>query len=381
MKKKLFTTLATTLMFVFIVGCNTTNDSSPLLKSENKVQSIEKDTENIPNEVSLSNTRQASDYDNSTLESILTGIETDFSNTIQYLSSKLNEVNEISGTSYEDYIENKHFLANWYELAIKEENSLFSRTEERAIEYFKLITSTIPHNDDDAIDDAMDDFYDKVYDGVMDDFYDDIYDDLMDDIYDAYYNGILEDGYDIAPYEKWNDECSEYYKTWSDASSTIYKIWSTSSSNLYKCWSAVSSGFYKNNFDVDNIIEEYKITQEKIKENVSTSLTETGSSENNSTTEQENTSFSDEIRPEFQEAMDSYETFFDEYVSFMNEYLSSDTDDMLNMMTDYNNYLNQYAETMEKFSALKDSDLSQAEALYYAEVSNRISIKMLELTY
>lgn len=76
--------------------------------------------------------------------------------------------------------------------------------------------------------------------------------------------------------------------------------------------------------------------------------------------------------------MDSCEAFFDEYVSFMKEYENASQDNVLYMMDEYTDYLNQYTETMSKMEALDDGTLSAEEALYYAEVTNRISRKLIE---
>lgn len=83
------------------------------------------------------------------------------------------------------------------------------------------------------------------------------------------------------------------------------------------------------------------------------------------------------IRPEFQEAMDSYEAFFDEYIAFMKSYQESANP--ASMMKDYLDYMTQYAETMDKLSKLGEEELSEQEALYYAEVSLRINQKLLEV--
>ena len=82
------------------------------------------------------------------------------------------------------------------------------------------------------------------------------------------------------------------------------------------------------------------------------------------------------IRPEFQQVMDSYEAFFDEYIDFMTTY--QNTEDPTSMMADYLDYMTQYAETMEQMEALDSKELSVEEAAYYAEVSARITQKLLE---
>lgn len=65
----------------------------------------------------------------------------------------------------------------------------------------------------------------------------------------------------------------------------------------------------------------------------------------------------------------------------MSEYASADADDMISMLEDYTEYLQTYAETMETFEELESSDMTTDEALYYAEVSSRIYVKLLEIEY
>ena len=79
------------------------------------------------------------------------------------------------------------------------------------------------------------------------------------------------------------------------------------------------------------------------------------------------------IRPEIKEAIDSYERFVDEYCSFMESYDSSD----FSLLTKYFELLSKEIDMTAKFEALED-DLTDAEALYYAEVSLRCSQKMLQ---
>lgn len=97
------------------------------------------------------------------------------------------------------------------------------------------------------------------------------------------------------------------------------------------------------------------------------------------TTAEETTSQADAsgIRPEFKAAMDSYEKFFDEYCAFMKKYKESNN--ASSMLADYTKYMAQYADMMAKLDAVDENELSSEEALYYAEVSNRISSKLLEV--
>lgn len=83
------------------------------------------------------------------------------------------------------------------------------------------------------------------------------------------------------------------------------------------------------------------------------------------------------VTPSFKEAMDSYEKFFDEYIAFMKKYKESENP--LDMMSEYSDYMKQYAETMQKMGELEDEELTDADAIYYLEVTARINKKLLEV--
>lgn len=85
----------------------------------------------------------------------------------------------------------------------------------------------------------------------------------------------------------------------------------------------------------------------------------------------------DGMRKEFKDAMDSYEKFFDEYIAFMEKYTESGNP--VTMLADYMKYLAKYADMMSKMDALDDGGLNEKEALYYSEVTLRISQKLLAL--
>ncbi|MEY8233618.1 leucine-rich repeat domain-containing protein [Oscillospiraceae bacterium 50-16] len=82
------------------------------------------------------------------------------------------------------------------------------------------------------------------------------------------------------------------------------------------------------------------------------------------------------IRPEFKEAMDSYEAFYDEYCAFMKQYSANPTD--LTLLGKYTDMLSRLADMDEKFEAWESEDLSNEELKYYLEVSNRITAKLLD---
>lgn len=97
-----------------------------------------------------------------------------------------------------------------------------------------------------------------------------------------------------------------------------------------------------------------------------------------STSTEETSELVDGMRPEFKEAMDSYEAFFDEYVAFMKKYAASDGSD-LTLLTDYADYMSKYADMMADFEAWDSEDMNTAETAYYIEVQSRISQKLLEV--
>lgn len=89
------------------------------------------------------------------------------------------------------------------------------------------------------------------------------------------------------------------------------------------------------------------------------------------------TEASNDIRPEFKEAMDSYESFMDEYVAFMNKYSANPTD--LNLLADYADFMSKYADFVEDFEKWDDANLNAAETEYYIEVQARVNQKLLEI--
>lgn len=84
------------------------------------------------------------------------------------------------------------------------------------------------------------------------------------------------------------------------------------------------------------------------------------------------------LRPEFKEAMDSYEAFFDEYVEVMKAYQEEPTNTELMMrMSDL---MAQEADMLAKFDAWENDDsMTTAETAYYLEVHSRIYAKLAEV--
>lgn len=84
------------------------------------------------------------------------------------------------------------------------------------------------------------------------------------------------------------------------------------------------------------------------------------------------------MRPEFKQAMDSYEEFMNEYCEFMKKYDESDGTDV-GLLADYTSYMSKYADMVEDFEAWDDGEMNTAETAYYLDVQTRINKKLLEV--
>lgn len=92
-----------------------------------------------------------------------------------------------------------------------------------------------------------------------------------------------------------------------------------------------------------------------------------------------NTEPADDLRPEFKNAMDSYEEVMIDYCDFMKKYSESDGTN-LELLSDYADYMSKYAKAIKAFEAWESEELNTAEMAYYLDVQNRINKKLLEIT-
>ena len=86
----------------------------------------------------------------------------------------------------------------------------------------------------------------------------------------------------------------------------------------------------------------------------------------------------DGMRPEFKEAMDSYEEFYDEYCDIIKKYSKNPSD--MKLLSEYTNMLTKASKMEKKFDAWKNNDMNNEELKYYLEVNNRITKKILEVS-
>ena len=203
--------------------------------------------------------------------------------------------------------------------------------------------------------------YDLIYDDMGDEIYDEIYDGILDDLYDDLYDEALEDYPEDVKYADWSEVRSAEYKQWSDTRSDTYEHWSDFRKDVYGFWSDLQGELWGD--DLEDAWEEVEDFREDV-EKMSSKKTSTDA-------------VASGMRPGFKETMDSYEAFFDAYAAFMQAYWQAE--DPLGMMGDYTAMMQQYVETMGELEDIDEDELSDEEALYYAEVMLRINQKLLEV--
>ena len=224
-----------------------------------------------------------------------------------------------------------------------------------SLKYAELII-----NSDKSFDEKYDDFeelYNSIYEDGGEDILDGIYDGILDDMLDDFYDGILDD-YDADSFDSdWYSIRSNEYGNWSDTRSDVYSFWSDFRSDVYGFYSDMRSEMFSKDIERANKkISRFEEKEAKIKqklenkeqENSSETLTDLESTETTTVYTNAPTDSSDEqiqgIRPEFKEAMDSYESFFDEYCEIMKKY-NENPDDM-SLLMDYLDFMTEYDEIM-----------------------------------
>ena len=289
--------------------------------------------------------------------------------------------------TYEKYLENTNKVETFYKQICEDTKNLCIRMREYSLNYAEAIMASDKSNDDKYKD--FEELYDCVYDDAGDDIYDDIYDDILDDLYDDFYDGILDDAYDNGvPYDEWSDVRSNEYDWWSDARSDVYDEWSDFRSDVYDFWSDMRSELWDDDIErAEEKIADFRKDIEKIKSKGVQSDVQTSNEEKSPNdaasedTEKGESNASEELvdgmRPEFKDAMDSYEAFYDEYCDVIKKYTENPSD--MKLLADYTDMLAKAAEMTEKFDAWENGDLNSAELKYYLDVNNRVTQKLLDV--
>ena len=306
----------------------------------------------------------------STGDDLDTQIEADVEAVLTDLNAEYESI--IAGVdNYDAYMAKQAEIVAFYEKVNATSADLCTKMCGYAITYAENILASGKSTDD--MYDDMEVVYDLIYDDMGDEIYDGIYDGILDDIYDDFYDGALDDQPDDVEYSDWSKARSNEYEMWSDTRSDVYEQWSDYRSDVYEFWSDIRSELWSDELEnAQEELDDFRSDVEKKMGNEASRPVETTPVE--TTTDDAGT---DGIRPEFMEAMDSYEEFFDEYVTFMKVY--KDSNDPISMMGEYTTMMQQYAETMGELEDIDEDELSDEEALYYAEVMLRINQKLLEV--
>lgn len=312
----------------------------------------------------------------SSVDEVITNVQKDIEDTISALILK-KETLEGKIDTYKKYKENISEIETFYTEIYDETKHLCIRLREYSLACAEAILASDISNDDKY--DDLEIIYDDIYDDAGDDVYDEIYDGILDDMYDTFYDGVLDDAYDEAPYDEWSDFRSDEYDWWSDTRSDVYDEWSDFRSDVYDFWSDMRSKLWRDDMEkVEKVISDFQEDILKLGGNIEYDST------NNKAIPEDKTkpgSSSEELidgmRPEFKEAMDSYEAFYDEYCDLMEQYKEDPTNTQL--LTKYTDMLSKAIEMNEAFDTWDQSELNKAELKYYLEVQNRVMQKIVDV--
>lgn len=373
--------LCATAILVSFSACN--NNSAEDTKSTSESISSSSEAEK-----SNANSSEQTDDENTSGEradELSTIVSKDIEDTISELNKEYEKLKSEIDT-FDKYLTNVDKVKNFYTKVYETQNTLCIRMREYSLQYAETVVNSDKPNDEKY--DALEDIYNCIYDDAGDDIYDEFYDGILDDMYDDFYNGVLDEGYDSVEYSVWSDARSNEYDWWSDTRSDVYDNWSDFRSDIYDFWSDIIGEIWDDDIErAMKKIEDFREDIEKLKGKADQQDDSSHNKDTISTTSADETEASQEeasaenlidgMRPEFKEALDSYEDFFDEYCDFMKKLKDNPND--FELLGEYNEYLTQYSETMEKMGALDDGELNDAELKCYIEVTNRINKKLLDV--
>lgn len=384
MIKKLFISLLCVCM-VLMTACGKSNTRSDNTGNVQNSSLVEETSEHMDSEESKDTTGDMPE-EQIGFEELNEAVSTDVENTVSAIKSEYeNLVTEID--TYEKYLDNTDKVKAFYKQVCEDTKNLCIRMREYSVNYAERIMASDQSNEEKYED--FEELYDCIYDDAGDDIYDEIYEGILKDVFDAFYGGILEDAYDQdVSYEEWSDALSNEYDWWSDACSDVYDEWSDCLSDVYDFWSDVTGELWNDDAErVEEKISDFREDVEKLKgegtqNDALASNEENDSHDTSREAENEDDPASDELvdgmRPDFKEAMDSYEAFYDEYCEIVKKYTENPSD--MELLADYTDMVSKAAEMTEKFEAWENGDLNRAELEYYLDVQNRVTKKLLEVS-
>ena len=351
-------------------------------KTESKTETTEADNNFDSNE------KDNTDLEKETIDTGLDELEelvmTDVESVIEALSEEYESLlTEID--TYEKYLKNTDSMEDFYKKIYTETRSICIRLRDYSINYAKTILASDKSFDDKY--DELDEIYDCIYEDAGDEIYDEVYDGILDEAYDDIYNGILDDAYGDAEYKEWSRVRSNEYECWSDCRSNVYEEWSDCRSDVYEFWSDVRGAIWSDDIEkaykkIDDFVEDIEKIKNKNndKADITIETTKLVDEEVNDKINDEpikdKAELVDGMRPEFKEAMDSYEVFYEEYCKVIKKYKNSPTD--LTILAEYTGLMQKSVEMSKRFEAWDEGELNDAELKYYLEVNGRVTKMLLE---
>ena len=109
--------------------------------------------------------------------------------------------------------------------------------------------------------------------------------------------------------------------------------------------------------------------------NTSTSINNNNGSSPSTSTDN-NSSNTTELRKEFKDAMDSYESAMDEYIAFMTKYNASKGANP-ELITASGEYMKKYIDATDAFKKWDGKEMNKEEAKYYVDVQTRVTQKLM----
>ena len=371
--KKIMALLLVIMLVVSVTACKDTEISEEVIKltvmttEENQDMELpEQDTDVSTVENADGESVETMEEDSNAGDTLESQIEKDVEATLTALYDEWELLDE-NIYDFQSYLDYADVIKSFYEKTEQVSEELCLRMSQYSIAYAEQILGMDESTDD--MYDEIEIIYDCVYDDMGDEIYDNIYDGMLEEMYDSYYDGVLDEQPDDVKYGTWSEARSDEYKMWSECRSNTYGQWSDFRSDVYGFWSDLRSELYNDDLEgawdeVDDFRKDVEKQTERKEQKEETTTTAAMPE-------------SDGMRPEFKEAMDSYEKFFDDYVAFMKAY--EESEDTMSMMAEYSAMMIQYADTMTKLQEIDQSALSVEETKYYTEVMLRINQKLLEV--
>lgn len=213
------------LMILTLTGCNTQISNTANLNNLNlgeKINTSEELKEKVKNDI----------------DDTITKLNNDF-------ESLKKEIN-----TYGKYSKNKDKIQEFYINISNTQNQLNIRLREYSLSYTQSIVNSNLSSDEKY--EKLEDLYDIIYEDAADDIYEKIDNGVLKNMFDTYYDGILEDAYDKVSYEKWYHITSKEYDMWSDTSSDIYDNWSDLKSDIDKLYTDISDEIWEEDMERAN---------------------------------------------------------------------------------------------------------------------------------